>query len=620
MDRTVRNAIANATQELRRVLEDDYRAQLDGLFDIRATGDIASSPGAHLSDEQRVTRAKIVGVLDYHQAGGLTAAEAAQRLVRDTAFTTLNRFVALRMLEARELVQACVSKGQESAGYREFAGLAPDLDRLPNNQGYRIYLECLFDELSTEIKVLFDRSDAASLLWPEHKAFTTLVDALGQDELRDIWDDDETIGWFYQFFNSKEERQQMRDESQAPRNSRELAVRNQFFTPRYVVQFLVDNTLGRIWTEMCGTTGALREQCEYFVELEDERPARPFKDPRHIRVLDPACGSGHFLLYAFDLLAQMYVEAWERGLAAEGRRSLRETYESLVDLQRAIPGLILERNLYGIEIDPRAAQIAALALWLRAQRFWRDSALPATDRPQIRRTGIIVAEPMPGDKQLIEEFAARLAPPLMGSLFRQIVHAMSLAGDMGYLLRAESELADVIAQARAEFIRRDLGPQALPGLGRELEQGELDLSGIDDDGFFAEAESRLLDALVWYATEVAGAAGARRRLFADDSAHGVALLELLRERFDLVLMNPPFGAGSLKAKRVFDSSYPRTKNDVYAAFVERGIELLEPRGMLGAITSRTGFFLSSFQKWREEVILDEAPPLVFADLGQGVLV
>ena len=79
-------------------------------------------------------------------------------------------------------------------------------------------------------------------------------------------------------------------------------------------------------------------------------------------MLDPACGSGHFLLYAFDLLAQMYVEAWERGLAAEGRRSLRETYESLVDLQRAIPGLILERNLYGIEIDPRAAQIAALAL------------------------------------------------------------------------------------------------------------------------------------------------------------------------------------------------------------------------------------------------------------------
>jgi hypothetical protein len=619
MDRPLRNAIANATQDLRRVLEDDYRTQLDGVFDIRATGDVAHSPGAHLSDEQRVTRSKLVGILGYHQAGGLTAAEALQRLVRDAAFTTLNRFIALRMLEARELVQACVSKGQESGGYREFVGLAPGLDRLPGRQGYRVYLECLFDELSTEIKVLFDRSDAASLLWPEHKAFTMLIDVLGRSELRDVWDDDETIGWFYQFFNSKEERQQMRDESQAPRNSRELAVRNQFFTPRYVVQFLVDNTLGRMWTEMAGTTVALSEHCEYFVEFEDERPTRPFNDPRDIRVLDPACGSGHFLLYAFDLLTQMYLETWEQGLATEGRRSLRETYESRADLERVLPRLILERNLYGIEIDPRAAQIAALALWLRAQRFWRDAALQAAERPRVRRTGIIVAEPMPGDTQLIDEFAARLAPPLLGSLFRQIVHAMSLAGDMGCLLRAESELAGAIAEARAEFVRRDVQPQALPGFGREAEQGELDLSGIDDDGFFVEAESRLLDALVRYATESAGATGTRRRLFAEDSTYGVALLELLRQRFDVVLMNPPFGAGSLRSKRIFDQSYPRSKNDVYAAFVERGIELLKPRGLLGAITSRTGFFLSTFQKWREDIILQTAPPLVFADLGQGVL-
>jgi 23S rRNA G2069 N7-methylase RlmK/C1962 C5-methylase RlmI len=108
-------------------------------------------------------------------------------------------------------------------------------------------------------------------------------------------------------------------------------------------------------------------------------------------------------------------------------------------------------------------------------------------------------------------------------------------------------------------------------------------------------------------------------MFADDAAQGVSLLELLRMRFDVVLMNPPFGAGSAKAKKVFDASYPKSRNDVYAAFVERGIQLLVSKGMLGAITSRTGFFLSSFQKWREDVILDMAPPLVFADLGQGVL-
>ena len=88
---------------------------------------------------------------------------------------------------------------------------------------------------------------------------------------------------------------------------------------------------------------------------------------------------------------------------------------------------------------------------------------------------------------------------------------------------------------------------------------------------------------------------ARRRLFAGDAGQGVALLELLRSRYDVVLMNPPFGAGSWPAKKEFEKTYPRTKNDLYAAFVERGMELLNPQRLLGAITSRAGFFLSTFR-------------------------
>ena len=89
----------------------------------------------------------------------------------------------------------------------------------------------------------------------------------------------------------------------------------------------------------------------------------------------------------------------------------------------------------------------------------------------------------------------------------------------------------------------------------------------------------------------------------------MALLGVAEKKFDVVLMNPPFGAGSARAKKDFEKAYPRTKNDVFAAFVERGIELLTPRGRAGAITSRTGFFLSSFQKWREEVLLRRRRPL-----------
>jgi hypothetical protein len=365
----------------------------------------------------------------------------------------------------------------------------------------------------------------------------------------------------------------------------------------------------------------LTAMCEYLVELGDTRPPRQLKDPRDFHILDPACGSGHFLLYSFDLLEQMYREAWKRSMAATSRPgpSLRESYVTQKDLDRALPTLIVEHNLHGIDIDPRAAQIAALALWMRAQRAWREATVDAADRPAINRTGIVTAEPMPGDAEMLSEFVAGLYPPLLRSLFRDIVASMSFAGEMGTLLRPEEVLAKRISRAREEFVDERARPQVLPGLEIPSEQGKLDLSGIDDDTFFLEAEQRIVDELYDYATRGTGGQGTRRKLFAGDSAQGVALLELLRQRYDIVLMNPPFGAASLAAKAEFEKAYPRTKNDVYAAFVERGIQLLHSNGLLGAITSRTGFFLSTFQRWRREVLLEEAPPVVVADLGSGVL-
>ncbi len=376
----------------------------------------------------------------------MTAVEAVTDYVRDAAFTTLNRFVALKMLEARELVQECITKGEQSAGYREFCGMAPGVALLPDAAGYRLYIESLFDEFSTEIKVLFDRRDAASVLWPKRQTFEALLAILNASELSGVWGEDETIGWVYQFFNSGEERKKMRDESQAPRNSRELAVRNQFFTPRYVVQFLVDNTLGRLWSEMHGEQTALIKLCEYLVRSADEAAQRrPRKDPRDLRILDPACGSGHFLLYSFDLLLAIYEEAWstERGAPrseATGR-SLSEDYRDLADLRRAAPRLIVELNLNGVDIDPRCAQIAALALWLRAQRAWKDGGIAASDRPRIQRTHIVVADPMPGDAVLVDEFAAHLDPPLLRDLFKKMVGESRLAGELGALLRVEDGIA-----------------------------------------------------------------------------------------------------------------------------------------------------------------------------------
>lgn len=643
MDKDTRNSIQHATQDARKLLEAEFAAQLEGTFDIRPDGTVAAEPGRHLAEDPDAlrVRAKLVEAVAHQRALGEKPADAVKSVLRAAAFTTLNRFVALKMLEARKIVQECVSKGLESSGFKnEFLGLADGL-KVQLDAAYRLYLECVFDEIGREVRVLFDRRDPASLLWPRRTALDGLLGIVNQPDLAAVWGEDETIGWVYQYFNGEDERRQMRAESQAPRNSRELAVRNQFFTPRYVVEFLTDNTLGRTWVEMQRGETRLMEQCRYLVRRpsevflrkgeeapgEDESvpvelrtvyvPFRAKKDPRELRVLDPACGSGHFLLYSFDLLVAIYEEAWVDGEFA----GLRRDFSTVEALRLALPGLILRHNLHGVDIDPRAAQIAALALWMRAQRAWNDFGVRRAERPLVTRTNVVVAEPMPGEADLRKEFTASLEPAALGQLVGRMFEAMELAGEAGTLLRIEDTLREAVKDARAAWESRPRVQSLFPELERrKAEQlGMFDVGALPDAGFWDDAEAKVLGALRKYAEGVQGGAGYRRRLFAEDAARGFAFIDVCGKRYDVVLMNPPFGAGSLKAKEMIAKAWPRTKNDLYAAFVERGVGLLPKAGMLGAITSRTGFFLSSFQKWREEVLLQEAPPTVFADLGAGVL-
>ena len=445
MNKDTRNAIERATQQMRKLLEEDFAAQLEGDFDVHRDGAVAAKAGGHLSARRAFKRERIVAAIEHKRSAGMSAADSVADYLRDAAFTTLNRFVALKMLEARQLVQECITKGDQSTGYREFCGMAPGLPLLPESAGYRLYIESLFDELSTEVKVLFDRRDPSSVLWPKRAKFEQLLEILNATELARVWGEDETIGWVYQYFNGQDERRKMREESQAPRNSRELAIRNQFFTPRYVVQFLTDNTLGRIWYEMRGTQTVLAERCEYMVRKPGEEFApRAKKDPRDLRVLDPACGSGHFLLYAFDLLLAIYEEAFadpESPKSEATGRTLLEDYPSLDALRKAVPGLVLAHNLHGVDIDPRCAQIAQLALWMRAQKAYRDLGILRAERAQIRRSNIVVAEPLVADAQLAEEFVAKLGDGELGRVFTSLVESLNLAGDMGLLLRVEKLVA-----------------------------------------------------------------------------------------------------------------------------------------------------------------------------------
>ncbi|MDG6258201.1 MAG: hypothetical protein QCH35_11480, partial [Methanomicrobiaceae archaeon] len=352
---------------------------------------------------------------------------------------------------------------------------------------------------------------------------------------------------------------------------------------------------------------------------------RSKKDPREIRILDPACGSGHFLLYCYDLLETIYREAWEDEQAPVwpvSEKTLRQDYPDRDAFLAAIPVLILRHNLHGIDIDLRATQIASLALWLRAQRSFHDLGLDQEHRPEITKANIVCAEPMPGEEDMLREFVQSLHPDLLGAFIREIFQKMNLAGEAGSLLKIEEDIKSIIAEAKQQWLTRPKDEQTtlFPAEKKqEWQTGLYSFKGITDASFWDMAEQKVLEALHAYTRQVANGAGYRRKLFAEDAERGFAFIELCQKQYDVVLMNPPFGAASTPSKKYIDSTYPRTKNDVYAAFVERWVGKLVPHGRLGAITSRTGFFLSSFQKWREEILLKECRPVVVADLGDGVL-
>src|SRR5262249_13817614 len=151
-----------------------------------------------------------------------------------------------------------------------FQIVSPEVCRAARNgpvldSGFRLYLESIFDDLSDELGVLFDRRLPQAIIFPSDACLKRVVELLNQADIASVWSEDETIGWVYQYSIPKELRDDARKPSQAPRTSYELAFRNQFFTPRYVVEFLVDNTLGRIWYEMRRGQTRLVDTFKYFI-------------------------------------------------------------------------------------------------------------------------------------------------------------------------------------------------------------------------------------------------------------------------------------------------------------------------------------------------------------------
>lgn len=393
---------------------------------------------------------------------------------------------------------------------------------------FRVLFLAQCAELSACMPAVFEPiGSAMELLLPDNLLTS---DGVIQHLVEDIPEQDwregvEIVGWIYQYYNA--ERKDEFFSSKRKASASDLAPATQLFTPEWIVRYLAQNSLGRLWM-LNHPDSKLAEQMKYYLSPEEGNceDVRKIESPEEIAVCDPACGSGHILVYAFDLLAEMYDEA---GYS-----------------RRDIPRLILEKNLTGFEIDPRAAQMASFALTMKAcevdTRFLRRAVAPR----------IIVLNRI----ELDEEDLAR-APHVAAR--KQLVDAMAHLDECGSLFAPFED---------------DL---------RAIEDGLAVLSGEDGD-LFADATLAKLKNMHQLCSE-------------------------LTRTFDTVIANPPYmGSSNMgpwlakwTAKR-----HPDAKRDLCTCFLERGFTLANEAGYSAMVTMESWMFLSSFERFRSRVLREKA--------------
>lgn len=670
---THKDAVKAWVPKARALLQKDLKAQLDRLG-IPDSGKPKPLSAMQLQSEAQAIRGRLDALLHRDSLAEGTAKRGYDNVLRELTYTHLNRLVGLKAMEARQLLYLPPpSAGAEGAVPEETEVITPvpgqarsrflrDL-RAAGSSRYKYEddaeeallrdgLTAAYRHLNTEIRLVFDPDHEYACVWPTHGCLVRLIDMINKDLPEEAYRAADFLGWIYQFFN-REEKKRVRDETKGtPRSPYELSVINQFYSPFWVVKALVDNTLGRLWLQMHPESKLKasappplpsertdpRPVADYLVPRTGERiryqrlgedgKLQNYKRARDIRLLDPACGTMHFGQYAFGLFLQMYLDeidhAGEDGWPAEP--SVRDPAE--------IPAAILEHNLFGIDIDPRAIQIASLSLMLTAKEAGLGLGLSPAD-VKIRRSNLVVASAVNvGEEQLgalVDNLGPRLgSPALRDRLFHALWENLRYVGEMGSLIQIHEGVSAVFddwveAQAKAKGLGKIIPDDELPLFAQAgmMDSMDRDLAKqLVLQRKLLQAEADALQQELLAAIESAAGADTgnpAERLFAEDTARGLALLQILSRFYDVVVMNPPYGAFVPKVKKLVEAAYPLTKNDIYAAFIDRATRIVEPEGYIGALVSATFVNLKSFEKLRTEILLKRNPLMIMLDLGYGIL-
>ena len=664
-----KEAVKSWVPKVRKVLEKDLAAQLTRLG-VRAGGKVTPLGEMTLTPDAQAVRRRVEALLKRDVAAEGSAKRGYDNVLRELTYTTLNRLVGLKAMEARKVLYlrppgggapeqtevVTPIPGQARSRYlRDFRAAGGSRYKYEDDAEEALLrdgLQSAYRHINEEIRLLFDPDHEYACLWPTHACVVQVIGMINDGLPEEAYGAADFLGWLYQFFN-REEKKRVRDESKGtPRSSYELSVINQFYTPSWVVKTLVDNTLGRLWLQM-HPDSALRPVeppplpgernggppvADYLVPRTGERiryqrlgdtgKVERFKRARDITLLDPACGTMHFGQYAFRLFLRMYSEEIEHA----GEDGWPE--EPSVASASEIPVAILENNLFGIDIDPRAIQIASLSLMLTAKEAAISLGMSPVD-VQVKRANLVVANAVDVGTERLSKLIGRLgnrlgSPELQDRLFVTLWENLQSVGELGSLVQVREGVTAVLedwveARARRKGLGNIVRPKSLPLFDAAGITEDVDQEGVRQlvlrRALLEEEAEAIQRELLAAIEDAAGSSSGdpAERLFAEDTARGLKLLQVLSRSFDVVVMNPPYGAFVPSVRDFVNAAYPLTKNDIYAAFVDRATQLTEPEGYVGALVSATFLNLKSFEKLRTEILLKRNPLLVLLDLGYGIL-
>ena len=573
-----RSTIRSTILSTRHALEDELRRQLEkyGIYEDKR---LPLENLTHLSVEEIETRRTLNAAIERELESTEGDLERSiTNYVREATKTYLNRFVALKAIEVRGIIEETITErpeyGNRSYVHHTVAEIAGELTNA-SDDGFGTALDLAYQEIGAEIRMIFEESEH-TIIDLDSQIRDEVLDKL--DAIEDeAWESDEALGWVYQYFGEeeREEIDERVDEENYKIAGTDIATKTQLFTPRYIVEWMVDNSLGRLWLEMKGERTNINDEdnCFYLAPLENSLTDREPKSVKEITVLDPACGSGHMLFYAFDVLYQMYLEESE----------IAEKY---------IPREILRNNLYGVDIDSGAAQIAALSLYLKA----KDQS-PDVEIPQLN---IVSADAVLINGERKEEILQRSGSELEREILEQIWNSFGDIRELGSLVQVEDRIDEVLDEYREEF---EATGQAQFTSGGGLSSQSTFVTGGEEESW-DEIKSRLMQSVQNLASEALEHNDPIEEMFAAEVGKTVELLDVLMGEYNTVVSNPPY----LQSKKMGETlkDYIRDhyagKYDVYGAFIERCLSFSSEDGHVSMVTPENFMFLYYFRGLRKKLL------------------